>query len=149
MYGGASDPVKESGTGVFILAGEYEFEVTSAKWKRSDQSYKRSNAFILNLKVLQSNNPARPVGTVCDYVQRDAKKDGTPNTRFWENVKKPLIHLLGAKGYEEIDETVMKMVCEGGAAVGKRVHCVATDIQLDSGAPYTTTVWSPSILPSA
>jgi hypothetical protein len=143
-YGQANEEVKESGAGIFILPGEYEFEVHQAKWKDAEKSYKKSNSFILNLKVIESNVAARAPGVVCDYVAKDTKKDGTPNSRFWENVKKPLMPILGAKDYSEITSEVMALVCEKGAAVGKRVHCVATEITLDNGQPYTALTWSPS-----
>lgn len=141
----AKEDMSGSGNGVYFVPGNYPLlKVKECKFKEASETYKNSDVFIALLEVVDSKVDARAPGTVIEYIVKKKKKDGSPNTFYFKNIKKLLMAVFEVTDPAEINKEVMDLVLLKGAAVGKHVSAVATNITLENGNPFTSIDFAPA-----
>lgn len=131
-----------SGGGVYFLDGIYEIEVERCFMM---QSRKKDDLFIVECKILESDNDERRVGTHASWVvnlKHDASLGhiksfvGAANGIHPENEK------------DKLNESVTEEVCElavddSNPLAGTRLALEATTIKTKAGGDFTLHRWSP------
>jgi len=134
-----------SGSGIYFKPGKYPLlRIQQCKFKEAKKSYKGSDAFIALIEVIESNVPERGPGTIIDYVVKQKKKDGSPNTFYFKNIKKLLMAAFNTDDPADIDKKLIQLCCDAQqAASGKYVSAVATNIDLEGGGIFTGVDFKP------
>lgn len=121
-----------SGNGIFFLPGKYPLlRVKEVKFKTAAETYKKSDTMIFILEVLESEVPERKAGSEIEYIIKERKKDGKPNTFYWKNIKKILMACFDTDDHTDIDAKVMELVLgPKKKADGSLLSAVATNIKI-------------------
>ena len=119
--------------GVYIVPGNYLFEIQACKEGRTR---KGDGFFVAELKVIETDNSDRPVGSICSWMAMDA------HDSFLNNVKAFVCGVTGSEDNEEIDEeTLDTIVGEKQPLAGTQVKCQATNVKTRAGGDFTRCNW--------
>jgi hypothetical protein len=100
-----------SGNGIYFKPGAYPLlRVKECKFKDAAETYKKSDVFIALLEVVESDVAEYKPGTIIEYVVKERKSDGEPNTFYFKNIKKFLMACFNTDDHTDIDAKVMNLV---------------------------------------
>lgn len=120
----------------YMLPGSYLYQVLRCK---EGENRVGVGYFAADLRVLESSNPERPVGSVVGFVQMATNEAAPGNTKAF---------LLAANGCNEADddldeETIDVVVGEDQPLAGKKVRCISSEATSGKGKTYLANKWSP------
>ncbi len=127
-----AEDMSGSGNGIYFVPGKYpKLRLKESKFKSADETYKKSDVVIFILEVLESEVPDRKPGSEIEYIIKERKADGKPNTFYLKNIKKFLMAVFGTDDHTDIDRKVMDLVLgERQKGVGALLSAVATNIKI-------------------
>lgn len=120
-----------SGNGIYFKPGTYPLlQLKEAKFKPAEDTYKKSDVVIFILEVMVDTEVYKK-GTLIEYVVKERKSDGEPNTFYLKNIKKFLMACFDTDDHTEINEKVMNLTLgEKQKANGSFVSAIATNIKI-------------------
>lgn len=126
---------KFSEGGVYIKQGVYRLQIEAVKAILTRQ---KKQAFVVEVKVLESNNPERAAGSLCTYMVTMDKEPALGNVKqFLETIMKP-----EQLDFSKLSEEQCDAVCEGVCAEknplrGRIVRASCVDIKTKAGRDFT------------
>jgi hypothetical protein len=129
---GAIHEAKYSEGGTYILPGVYRFEVLACK---HITTRKKQDAFVVELKVLESTHPQRLPGSSCSWMVTLDKEPALGNIKQF---------IMAATGCEEgavTEQVVLAIVGTENPLKGTLMRCSAVEISTKAGRPFTKVKW--------
>lgn len=137
-----SEDMSGSGNGIYFVPGKYPLlRVKEVKFREAAETYKKSDVFIAILEVVESEVAERKPGTEIEYIIKERKADGKPNTFYFKNIKKFLMACFNTDDHTDIDAKVMNLVLgEKQKANGSLISAIATNIKIGEAQKDFTSV---------
>ena len=121
--------------GVYLVPGVYRLEILSIISKRTRA---QKDAFIVELKVLESTSTERLPGSTCAWMVMI-----TPDSPALGNIKQFLATVIGCE-MSQIDERVAEAaVAQQQPLKGHIVRAAAVNIMTKKNQPFTKVKWLP------
>lgn len=128
VFGGIKE-AKYSEGGVYLKPGVYRLQITACKYLHTRTG---KDAFVVEMKVLESTNAERQPGSTCSWMVTLDKEPAMGNIKQFLMCAVPCAE-------SDIDEKVVEYVVQESAnpLAGKIVRCSATDIMTKANRPFT------------
>ena len=131
-----ADPSGSSG--IYFTPGKYKAQISMMKYIPASKSFKKVGCCVTEFKILQSDNPQRPIGTTVGWVVME-------NSPFYHpNLKAMLLAAFAPEDPKHVNKEVL-LACVDPveqAAAGLIVDVVAVDILTKEKKPFTKLGWS-------
>ncbi len=133
-FEGIEDARVPEGTGNFIREGRYRFKIIRVK---KGANRKKRKFFVVEVEILESTNPERPVGTDTSWMVMN-DQDG-----FLENVKGFAMASLGIDDPKQITAGICEgIVSASNPLCGEIVRASAVDVDMTTKTGvYTRIRW--------
>jgi hypothetical protein len=120
--------------GVYVLPGVYMFEILACK---AGETRSGVPFFVVELKILESNNDDRPVGSECSWFVGLDKEPALGNI-------KQFVSAATGSPLDEVDEEAVELiVSKDNPLAGHVIHASAINIKTKKGGDFTRVKWSP------
>jgi hypothetical protein len=140
LFRGVED-AQVGGGGIYFLPGLYEVEIEKVFTMRSR---KDDDLFIVETKILKSDNPERKVGTSCSWVVNLKQDAALGNIKAFIGAANGIEGTEKERLNEEITEAVCEFVCgEDNPLAGVRLGLQCTNILTKAKKDFTKHWWSP------
>ncbi len=130
-YGKVSE-AKYSEGGIYVLPGVYQFRVDACKHIKIRSG---AEAFVVELTVLESNNPERAVGSQCSWMVTLDKEPALGNVKQF---------VTAATEFPDSainEEAILLIVGEKNPLKGTILRCSANVIKTKAGRDFTKVKW--------
>lgn len=136
LFGGIKN-AKYSDGGVYILPGVFRLEIQSVIYKKTR---KGQDAFIVEVKVLESNNPERMPGSLCTWMVTLDKEPAMGNIKQFVEVLVPGVN-FDARTEQECDDIITNICSQANPLKGHIARAFGTNITTKANRPFTKVKW--------
>lgn len=142
VFGGIKG-AKYSDGGVYIEPGVGRVEIVAIKYMKTR---KGQDAFIVEVKMLESNNPDRPAGSLCTWMVTLDKEPSLGNIKQFVETLIPDVS-WDQRTEAECEAVILAICAEAGERPnplkGYKARFSATSIQTKANRPFTKVKWFP------
>lgn len=128
------DKATPSEGGVYLLPGQYVVEIVKCK---SGTTRKKLDFFLSELRVLQSSNPERPVGSLCTWFVGIM-----PDTGALGNIKRFLAIANDVEDADVDDAGAEMAVSDTNPLAGTLLRADAVNVKTRAGGDFTRVSWA-------
>jgi len=140
LFNGIRDAKVGQG-GVYFLPGLYEVEIQKV---HTLVSRKREDLFIVEAKILESNNPDRAPGSSASWLVNFKQDAALGNIKGFIAACNGIDPADEVRVNDEVDEDVCEyVVSEENPLAGTRVKLEAVMKKTKSGGDFTLHIWNP------
>lgn len=136
------EEAKVGAGGVYFLEGNYKVEVVKVF---AMKSRKKDDLFIVETKILDSDNPKRKAGTSCSWVVNLKQEAALGNIKGFIAAANEIDPADADKVNEEVNEEAVEFACsEANPLVGVLLDLECVEIKTRANKDFTLHKWSPA-----